>query len=72
MDRVAADVASIPVGSARTVSGALIPAECPPKPGERDAMNLFADGHPAVLDGISVDRDPSARVVSVEQRGFLT
>ena len=59
MGRVAAVVASIPVGSVR-------------KPGDRDTMNVFAAWCPAVVGGIAVDCDASARLVSAEQRGFLT
>ena len=47
MDRVAAFVVSIPSGSVR-------------KPDDRDAMNVFADWCPAVVDGIAVDCDASA------------
>ena len=68
----AAGPAEIPAGCARTVFGALVPAQVLPKRGDARRQELVVGGQTGTLDGVPVDRDPNARLATIEQRGFLT
>jgi hypothetical protein len=61
----------IPAGCARTVFGALIPVRLLPGRGDPRRRELVFDGQRGTMDGVAVDRDPSARLASPGQRGFL-
>ena len=61
----------IPAGCARTAFGALIPARVLPRRGDPRCSELVVEGRSGVWNGVPVDRDPRARLASVEQRGFL-
>jgi hypothetical protein len=61
----------IPAGCARTAYGALIPARLLPGQGDPRRQDLLIRGKAGLLNGAAVDRNPSARLASPVQRGFL-
>ncbi|WP_034261416.1 HNH endonuclease signature motif containing protein [Actinospica robiniae] len=63
--------ADIPVGCARTVFGALVPAGRLPRRGDPRRHVLVTDGCTGSFDGVAVDGDPRARLASPGQRAFL-